>query len=171
MNKRFANPETGELYPEGSVVDLSDGDEDVIYEEPTRVSLDDNGEEVKSYSMTRQALKGKSIIEKDALRACRRSSGCFLDTAERAEFRRITAPTIKNTPEGIVYKAWLYHNIEMFFKHNSSGAGSIWSFETMIKAMNNEGKRDEWIMKNRDRILSERKASVTHAREDEIFEG
>ena len=98
----------------------------------------------------------KTPLEKRALAACRRKyfQGTTKHTSDYAKFSMLEEWALGATEDAYLQKRWLEFCIEWAEKKNAMG-GFI-SFSALLNFMGNHDAREDWITKNRTRVLEER---------------
>ena len=98
----------------------------------------------------------KTPLEQRALASCHRKyfKGTTKHTSDWADFHALEDMTIGAGEEDYLVKRWLENCIEWAEKKNATGF--VISFSALLHLMQNIDNRNDWITKNRTRVLEER---------------
>ena len=100
----------------------------------------------------------KTELAKLAFAACRRTY-FKMGTDEKKRWKAIEAPTLGASQEDIMILEWIKHNIGLAREANKMQ--TVRSLGWLMSACENQDRRSDWIVANRDRVLKERAKAIT----------
>lgn len=104
--------------------------------------------------------QGKTKLQKALLEACGRTSNYFSSKQEKQAFVKHEEYALGERTDSYLYRKWIEYNIEKAKIFNKKIVTRTVS--NVIRAIDNEEIRIDWIARNRKRLLKERKTfSIT----------
>jgi len=100
--------------------------------------------------------KPKTELQRSALASCNRR--WFKSSGERREWNALEQKALGGTQESIMHQEWIKHNIQLCVTANSRRPER--SFTILIKMIQNEDRKVDWIVANRDKVLAARSTAI-----------
>lgn len=122
----------------------------------TYLDLDENGEEDNAHirAMEKNARKPKTLLQTRALTACRKSSKRYSSVAQHKKIKDFEKLCSGASEASYLNLQWGFNCCEVWEKANANTLTR--GIDNLLAYMHNESAREDWITRNRVRLLKER---------------
>ena len=116
----------------------------------------DPDEEESRFNKRPAYLTSKTPLQITVLNCCRRKY--FADKPEFIKWKHLEEKTLGLTEEKVMFRAWIEFYAEWCGKKNAHR--TVIAFPNLMYILENEVKRKDWIARNVERVMKERKNNL-----------